>query len=140
MKRIDFVPLLAAEVMAASPQKLPHIVTYRDAGCGCCEGWVKAARAAGYTVELHDLDRGDRLRRFGLGNANAGCHTSLVSGYVVEGQVPLNIVAMLLRERPRIRGIALPGMPSGVPGMDGPRAGGSAILTLEPHSRVYARV
>lgn len=55
MKRIEFIPLVGAGLMAASPQKLPHIVTYRDAGCGCCEGWVKAARAAGYMIELHDL-------------------------------------------------------------------------------------
>jgi hypothetical protein len=140
MKRIEFVPLVAASLMAASPQKMPHIVTYRDAGCGCCEGWLNAARAAGYPVELHDLDRAERLRRFRLSDATAGCHTSLTDGYIIEGHVPLNIVARLLRERPRIRGIAFPGMPSGVPGMDGPRAGGSDILTLEPRPQVYARV
>jgi hypothetical protein len=111
MKRIEFVPLVAASLMAASPQKMPHIVTYRDAGCGCCEGWLNAARAAGYPVELHDLDRAERLRRFRLSDATAGCHTSLTDGYIIE-----------------------------VPGMDGPRAGGSDILTLEPRPQVYARV
>ena len=80
------------------------------------------------------------MRRFRLTDATAGCHTSLVDGYVVEGHVPFDIVARLLRERPRIRGIAAPGMPTGVPGMDAPRAGSLEIVTLEPRSRVFARV
>jgi hypothetical protein len=80
------------------------------------------------------------MRRFGLTDATAGCHTSLVNGYVVEGHVPFDIVARLLRERPHIRGIAAPGMPTGVPGMDAPRAGSLDIVTLEARPRVYARL
>jgi hypothetical protein len=129
----------AAGLLGAAPRKT-RIVTYRDLGCGCCEGWVAAARTAGYSVEMHDLDRTERTRRFGLTDATAGCHTSLVGGYVVEGHVPLDVVARLLRERPRIRGIAAPGMPMGVPGMEGPRIGLLDIVTLEPHPRLYARV
>jgi hypothetical protein len=129
----------AAGLLGVAPRK-PRIVTYRDRGCGCCEGWVAAARTAGYSVEMHDLDRTDRTRRFGLTDANAGCHTSLVGGYLVEGHVPLGVVARLLRERPRIRGIAAPGMRTGVPGMDGPRVGPLDIVTLEPHPRLYVRV
>ncbi|MDB5041927.1 MAG: metal-binding protein [Candidatus Eremiobacteraeota bacterium] len=129
----------AAGLLGAAPRKR-HVVTYRDRGCGCCEGWVAAARTAGYSVEMHDLERTERTRRFGLTDATAGCHTSLAGGYVVEGHVPLDVVARLLRERPRIRGIAAPGMPMGVPGMEGPRIGPLDIITLEPHSRLYARV
>jgi hypothetical protein len=126
--------------VAAPSHAAMRIVTYRDPGCGCCEGWVAAARKAGYDVTLHELDRSVRTRRFGLTDATAGCHTSLVNGYVVEGHVPFDVVARLLRERPRIRGIAAPGMPTGVPGMDGPRTGPLEIMTLESHPRVYARL
>jgi hypothetical protein len=142
MTRSVFASLLATGLLgaAAKPRAATRIVTYRDAGCGCCEGWVAAARKAGYEVTLHDVDRSVRMRRFGLTDATAGCHTSLVNGYVVEGHVPFDVVARLLRERPRIRGITAPGMPTGVPGMDGPRSGPLEILTLETRPRVYARL
>jgi hypothetical protein len=142
MTRNAFASLLALGLLgvAAPSNASKSIVTYRDPGCGCCEGWVAAAHKAGYEVTLHDLDRNVRMRRFRLTEATAGCHTSLVNGYVVEGHVPFDIVARLLRERPRIRGIAAPGMPTGVPGMDAPRAGSLDIVTLEAHPRVYARV
>lgn len=132
--------VLAIGLTAGAPKPKTSMVTYRDTGCGCCEGWVKAARAAGYDVGLHDLDRVERLRRFALTDATAGCHTTLVGGYLIEGHVPLDIVARLLRERPRLRGIGVPGMPSGVAGMDGPRNGPLDVMTLEARPRLYARV
>ena len=141
MKRATFLPLVAAGLLAAAPtQQHMHIVTFRDRGCGCCEGWVNAARAAGYVVALTDLDRDVRLKRFALTDTTAGCHTSLVDGYVVEGHVPLQVLARLLRERPHLRGITVPGMPTGVPGMDGPRLQPLEVMTLAAHPRVYARV
>ncbi len=141
MTRLTFLPILAAGLLAAAPAPAqPRIVTYRDTGCGCCESWVALARKAGYEVTLHDLDRDVRIKRFGLTNTTAGCHTSLVAGYLVEGHVPMSVVARLVRERPRIRGIAFPGMPTGIAGMPGPRANGSEIYTLEAKPRVFARV
>jgi hypothetical protein len=80
------------------------------------------------------------MHRFGLTDATAGCHTSLVNSYIVEGHVPFDVVARLLRERPHIRGITAPGMPTGVPGMDAPRFGPLEILTLETPPRVYVRL
>jgi hypothetical protein len=138
MKRNGFL-VLAFGLMAAAPRTKTSMVTYRDTGCGCCEGWVKAARAAGYDVALHDLDRTERLRRFGLTEATAGCHTTMVGGYLVEGHVPLDVLARLLRERPRLRGIAVPVMPTGVAGMGGSRTSPLDIVTLEAHPRIYAR-
>ena len=142
MTRALFASFLAVGLVgaAARPTAATRIVTFRDPGCGCCEGWAAAARKAGYEVTMHDLDRSVRLRRFGLTEATAGCHTSLVNGYIVEGHVPFDVVARLLRERPHIRGIAAPGMPTGVPGMDAPRAGPLEIVTLEARQRVFARV
>ncbi|GAC1400217.1 MAG: DUF411 domain-containing protein [Vulcanimicrobiaceae bacterium] len=139
MTRSALLALLAAATTGAAPSR-PHVVTYRDTGCGCCEGWVRVARENGYAVELHDLERDVRVKRFGLTAATAGCHTSLVGGYIVEGHVPMPVLARLLHERPHIRGIAFPGMPTGVAGMPGPRGNGSEIVTLENRPRIFARV
>lgn len=141
MKRKAFAVLLAGGLIgaAARPARL-HITTYRDTGCSCCEGWVAIARAAGNDVQLHDLPHDDRLRRFGLTDATAGCHTSLVGGYIVEGHIPLEIVAKLLREKPRVRGIALAGMPAGLAGMGGVKSQRYAIMTLEARPRLFATV
>jgi hypothetical protein len=138
-RRVFLVAGAAATLLGAAPRRA-RIVTYRDRGCGCCEGWVAAARTAGYSVEMHDVDRAERIRRFRLSDATAGCHTSLVGGYIVEGHVPLDVVARLLSERPHIRGITAPGMPTGVPGMDAPRPGPLDILTLEHPPRLYVWV
>ncbi len=142
MKRSLFLTTVMAAATpllgAAAPRG--RMVTTRDTGCGCCESWVGLARQAGYTVELHDLDRSARLRRFGLTQATAGCHTTQIDGYLIEGHVPMDVVARLLRERPKTRGIAIPGMPTGLAGMDGPRADSTTVITLDAHPRIFARV
>ncbi len=136
MKRSAFIPLAAVGLLAAAPQKRPRIVTVRDRGCGCCEGWVAAARAAGYTVELRELEHDERLRHFHIDEALSSCHTSSVGGYLVEGHVPLAAVAQLLLERPRTRGVTVPGMPTGTPGMPGPKFP-VRVVFLDAPERVY---
>jgi hypothetical protein len=134
LNRRTFAALLGGAVLGAAPANAstPAMVTYRDTGCGCCHEWVETARAGGYTIQLHDMDHDGRLKRFGLTEATAGCHTTLVAGYIVEGHVPFDVVARLLRERPAVRGITLPGMPLGVPGMPGSRPPGLLVYTLAP--------
>lgn len=117
-----------------------RMTTFRDTGCSCCEQWVGIARRAGYTVTFHDLERSERMRRFGLNEQTAGCHTTQIDGYLIEGHVPLDVVARLLRERPKTRGIGIAGMPTGIAGMGGTRAASTTVLTLDPQPRVYARV
>jgi hypothetical protein len=138
MKRAVFIPVVAAGLLAAAPQPRPKIVTVRDRGCGCCEGWIAAARSAGYTVELQDLDHDERLRRFHIDEALSSCHTSSVAGYLVEGHVPLAALAKLLHERPRTRGIAAPGMPTGTPGMPGPKVPIRVVFLDAPEHVYYA--
>ena len=117
-----------------------RMTTYRDTGCSCCEQWVGLARRAGYAVALHDLDRAERIRRFALTEETAGCHTTQIDGYLIEGHVPLDIVARLLHERPKTRGIGIPGMPTGIAGMGGIRPASTKVLTLDARPRIYARV
>lgn len=139
MNRTHFIALaLASPLLGAAPAR-GHMITTRDSGCSCCESWVALARNAGYRVDLHDLDRDERIRRFGLTEATAGCHTTQIDGYLIEGHVPLDVVARLLRERPKTRGIGIAGMPTGLAGMGGPKAG-ATVTTLDAHPRTFARV
>lgn len=102
--------------------KLASMTVYRDPSCGCCEAWADIAKNAGYQITL--VDRPDMpavKARLGVPEALASCHTATVGGYAVEGHVPLEDVARLLKERPKtIRGIAVAGMPRGSPGMEMP--------------------
>ena len=78
-------------------------------------------RASGYPVKAEDVnDVMPIKRRYGVPERLAACHTALVEGYVLEGHVPADLIDRLLRERPRVTGLAVPGMPAGAPGMDSP--------------------
>ena len=107
---------------AAARTTLAPITVYRDPTCGCCEAWAGAARDAGFRTTI--IDRSDMpaiKRRYGVPEELASCHTSLVGGYVVEGHVPLADVRRLITAKPEgIRGIGVPGMPVGSPGMEVP--------------------
>ena len=98
------------------------MVVYRDPSCGCCEAWSELARSAGYDVTLKDEpDMAAIKRKYGVPEELASCHTAILGGYAVEGHVPLDELARLLREKPaNLAGIAVPGMPRGSPGMEMP--------------------
>jgi hypothetical protein len=94
-------------------------VVYKDANCGCCDKWVDHLRDNGFTVVSHDVDDLDAVkRRHNIDRSLHSCHTAEVGGYVVEGHVPADLIHRMLRERPPIAGIAVPGMPVGSPGME----------------------
>ena len=110
-------------VMAGPDERKTAAMTvYRDPSCGCCEKWAALARDAGYQVSvLDDPDMASVKRKLGVPAQLSSCHTAVVGDFVVEGHVPLEQVGRLLRERPEgIRGIAVPGMPIGSPGMESP--------------------
>ena len=112
----------AADDASAAAPRLAAMTVYRDPSCGCCEAWAEIARNAGYRVAVVDHpDMAAVKRRHGVPDELASCHTTIVDGYAIEGHVPLGDVARLLRERPSgARGIAVPGMPRGSPGMEMP--------------------
>ena len=106
-------------------------VLYKDPQCGCCEEYAAHLRANGRRVRVvptHDLAL--IKRRQGVPEDLEGCHTMLVGGYTVEGHVPAGVLDRLLAERPAIRGLSLPGMPLGSPGMGGRKAGPFTIYAL----------
>jgi hypothetical protein len=98
-----------------------RVVVYKNESCGCCKEWVKHLERAGFSVQVHDLDNlGPTKERVGIPPAMGSCHTAEVEGYFVEGHVPADDIKRLLRERPAGKGLTVPGMPVGSPGMEVP--------------------
>lgn len=134
------------QALAAPDQGLPTVLVYKTATCGCCTGWVEHMRQAGFTVDARDLPNNTELMRVkvdvGVPGAMATCHTAVVDGYVVEGHVPADQVKRLLAERPEVVGIAVPGMPIGSPGMEGPNAQPYRVFSFDRQggSAVFADV
>lgn len=116
---------------AAATVSRGNAVMYKDPGCECCDGHAAALHSAGLNVEVVPIEDLAALKaRAGVPNALQGCHTTMVGGYAVEGHVPVAAVQRMLKDKPAIRGIALPGMPSGSPGMAGPKAAPLEVLSF----------
>ncbi|MBO6574504.1 MAG: DUF411 domain-containing protein [Rhodothermales bacterium] len=95
------------------------VVVYKSPTCGCCAAWIDHMEDSGYEVEVHDLNDVSPVKdREGVYPQLRSCHTATVGGYVLEGHVPAEHVTRLLAEQPAIRGLAVPGMPIGSPGME----------------------
>lgn len=116
----------ASSTPAATPTAAaadsPTVVVYKSPTCGCCTKWVEHMRQNGFRVEAHDTAGVDAIKDQAKVPATArSCHTGLVGGYAIEGHVPAEVVRRLLREHPSdIAGLAVPGMVTGSPGMEGP--------------------
>lgn len=119
------------------------IAVTKDANCGCCNGWIDHLRDEGFTVSATDSARLNQLKAtLGVPRELASCHTAEVGGYVIEGHVPAAAIRKLLAERPQARGLAVPGMPIGSPGMEieGQPAEHYAVVLFGPQGqRTYAR-
>jgi hypothetical protein len=114
---------LAISPTVASAGEKPAATIYKTPNCGCCEQYADYMRRNGFDITVkptHDMTM--LKRRHGVPEKFDGCHTMLIDGYVVEGHVPVDTVDRLLTERPPIRGISLPGMPQGSPGMTGTKS------------------
>lgn len=105
------LPAMAANV----PVKL-----YKNPTCYCCDLYAKHLEENGFAVELINLtDMASIKDKYGVPEKLEGCHTAIVEGYVVEGLIPAQYVQQMLKEHRPIKGLALPGMPVGAPGMPG---------------------
>jgi len=113
---------VAAGRVLAQSERTP-IDVWKDPNCGCCKDWVKHLQDNGFTVRVFDTGNASARQQFGMPEAYGACHTGKVGRYVVEGHVPAREIRRLLRERPDAVGLAVPGMPIGAPGMDGPGMG-----------------
>lgn len=115
--------LITATMIATAAPALagPVLQVAKSPSCGCCAAWIAHMREAGFEVEAHDLSQ-DALdaakARLGVPEDAVSCHTGRIAGYVVEGHVPALDVMRLIAEGPDVRGISVPGMPIGSPGME----------------------
>lgn len=122
--------LAAAAALAALPlharaaNAAPVVEVWKSPTCGCCKDWIAHLEANGFEVRTQDSGNTAVRARLGLPERYGSCHTARVGGYVVEGHVPAEDIRRLLAERPQALGLAVPGMPVGSPGMDGPAYGG----------------
>lgn len=114
------VALAAPFALAQSGRTQPLVQVWKDPQCGCCQEWVEHLRAHGFAVEVHDVGNTAARKRLGMPEKLGSCHTATVGAYVIEGHVPAADIQRLLKQRPAALGLAVPGMPIGSPGMDGP--------------------
>jgi hypothetical protein len=121
-RRSALVIVASALVMpsGSSFAQTPAILVHKDPNCGCCTGWVRHLKDAGFAVTVEETtDLQPVRKRLGVPADLAACHTAEVDGYVLEGHVPAAAVRRLLQKRPSAIGLAVPGMPAGSPGMEG---------------------
>lgn len=117
------VPVMAAAI----PVQL-----FKNPNCGCCDLYARHLEQNGFKVTLvNTTDMAAIKQKHGVPESLEGCHTALINGYVVEGLVPAKFVQQMLTEKPAIKGVALPGMPVGAPGMDGPKSKTLNVFTLD---------
>lgn len=135
--------LAAVTLTAALPARKPgEMLVYKSPTCGCCKKWVDQMRQQGFTVTTRDLDDVTPIKAdLGVPTAAQSCHTAVIDGYVIEGHVPAADIKRLLAEKPRVTGLAVPGMVVGSPGMEGPDPEPYDVLTFDGkgHTTVFAK-
>ncbi len=115
---------LLAPVGAQTQADSPLVEVWKSPSCGCCKDWVEHLESNGFRTRIHETGNTEMRERLGIAPQYGSCHTALVDGYAIEGHVPAGDIRRLLKERPKAIGLAVPGMPIGSPGMDGPAYGG----------------
>lgn len=108
------------------------ITVYKSPTCGCCTKWISHLEENGFKVEARNTNNVNKYKQeAGLQPGLASCHTAFVDGYAIEGHVPASDIKRLLAERPAVKGLTVPGMPMGSPGMEGPRKDRYSVLTFD---------
>ncbi len=131
----------APEAWAAEPVAHEHhadVTVYKAARCGCCDKWAEQMQASGLEVDVVIVDDpGSIKRELGIPRNLASCHTAVAGDYWIEGHVPIDLTHQLLKDQPDdIRGIAVPGMPAGSPGMESPNPVTYQVLSVDKEGQV----
>lgn len=120
----------------------PVITVYKDPNCGCCNNWVAHLVKHGFRVTEKNTGEMTEIKRgLGVPEVLESCHTGVVNGYVIEGHVPALDIKRLLKQKPKVVGLAVPGMPVGSPGMEGSRVDRYDVLSFDKAGKtaVFAR-
>jgi hypothetical protein len=136
MKYDKIVQTLAAlTLLAALPLDAagPKMTVYKTRTCGCCAKWVEHLKTNGFDVTVEEVPSTAEYRqKYGVPEKLASCHTGVVSGYAIEGHVPAREIKRLLKtESKTAKGLAVPGMPAGSPGMEGARVDEYSVLLFD---------
>lgn len=140
---LAFPALARAGPPARRAAPMPPMQVWKGPACGCCKDWVAHLQANGFTVQTSDEGNTDARAWLGIDLRYGSCHTAMIGGYAVEGHVPAADIRRLLKERPDALGLAVPGMPVGSPGMDGPEQEGRKdpydvlLLARDGSARVF---
>jgi len=142
--KLTFWLLLATSGFLISQQQAmaADVVVYKSPTCGCCDAWVSHLEKNGFNVEVHNQRNMTPIKsRMGVPGHLQSCHTAMVDGYVIEGHVPAEDIVRLLKEKPKVKGLSVPGMPMGSPGMEGPRKDPYNVLTFQSDGKtsVYSK-
>lgn len=131
--------LALSHLQAANP---PQVQVYKTRTCGCCAKWVEHLKANGFTPRVEEVrDTAEYRRQFGVPESLQSCHTATVNGYTLEGHVPAADIKRMLKTRPNAKGLAVPGMPMGSPGMEGARSDAYSVMLFKADgtSSVYQK-
>ena len=130
--------------IAAAQAPLPLVEVWKSPSCGCCGDWIDHLQAEGFTVKRHDVGNTQAREDLGMPQRYGSCHSAKVGRYAIEGHVPAEQIKRLLAEQSDAIGLAVPGMPIGSPGMDGPAYGHQVdpyqvlLILKDGSARVYA--
>ena len=130
------IAVAVVTTVAAAPAPRAELVVYKSATCGCCNKWVEYLRKQGVTVVAHDTSDMTAVKaELGVPDALSSCHTAVVGGYVIEGHVPAADIERLLKEHPKVVGLAVPGMVTGSPGMEGGPPEHYKVMTFDARGK-----
>ena len=125
------VTIIGLDIWQSRDQGVKMIV-YKSPTCGCCVKWVEHMEANGFEViSRNRTDMRSVKETYDVPARGYSCHTAIVEGYTIEGHVPAEFVLRLLKERPAVKGLAVPGMPIGSPGMEGPNPQPYSVLSFD---------
>ncbi|TCP10926.1 hypothetical protein EV683_11746 [Crenobacter luteus] len=137
--------MLSTLLIAALALPLPALaadgVLFKNPQCGCCTAWAEHLAQNGVKLKIEERqDLAAQRARLGVPAELGSCHTAKIGGYVFEGHVPADLVKKVLKEKPAIAGLAVPGMPPGSPGMEGPTKVAYQVIAFDKQGRrsVYA--
>lgn len=144
-RRLLLKSILAGGTGSLTPmlfaQPALHMKVYKSEGCGCCEAWIDHLKENGFSIEARNVPSpGDYRETGGIPKDLGSCHTGVIQGYAIEGHVPAADIKRLLKDRPAARGLAVPAMPLGSPGMEGNRRDAYDVFLVQSNGvrSVYA--
>jgi hypothetical protein len=140
MKRRTILAALTGLALAAasspSQSAVPTIMVFKTPTCSCCAKWVEHLKSNAFAVKVQEVaDTSPYQRQYRVPRPLQSCHTAVVNGYTIEGHVPAAEIKRLLNERPKVLGLAVPGMPLGSPGMESSRNESYAVMSFDESGR-----